>query len=953
MIYSTALSIVLVSPPCRKQTPTLQADNAVHLDTSPPTNLFTVVTIMAPRKKETLLDACTRATAMGNTVSVRMVEYMTVKHQLHGFRELATEFLDLSRILFSIEAGLTEAAHSHGQFPSDMTQELEKKFRQTNDDFIVLNQMLTKFLEYEKKGGFSKLRKGWHMMFADTDMDKIRDSLAKSRETLRMSALVFRWSLGDAKADASMGIGYTGLSAVLERLNDKKSSSVHHQPLPAPPAAESPARSAAPEIPDTLPPLPPIAFGEKGSDYTLFPRQEELPSAVAGHLDRHSFKHVPSTRSSKLTTTSATREITSPVHEHSSATEILLSDHGSVKTADSMTQIEDMIHEIELNDKLSTKVVRIKADPTTVPRWTPKQTTGANSAPLKAALLSAIQQRKHKMVEQLLDCGVPPDNGGEVSILREAVLNRDAESVRLLLLFGADPNAVDRHGLTPLLTATEMGSLEIAKLLLKYGGDPNLPAGPEHLSPLGMSVIEDRAEFVQLCLTYGGDANLNMPNGNTLLIQAINKATPRKLLELMLNYGSDANGKNSEGQTPLFTAIQEKRVDIMTVLLDHGADPNLPGPKHPLWPSTYQPKALQLLLSRGADTKKCPGVLELATSINNTESVNILLKAGVDPNAKKDGIYTPLCTAIRDNRAELVSLLLANGADPNVMASEYPAWKCVTHHRTQLLPQIIAAGADLHKPKGILEKAVAHNNKEALMYLLSQGVSPNDRSPEGNTPLTTAIRDDRREFVDILLARGADPSIRGQDWPISMAVKRPEILRKLLPHVANPRAVKGVMEQAVVANQLESIKLLLKAGVSVEDKTGGVFSPLTTAIREDRTEIVRFLLDEAGADVNAPGEHLPIIKAIRRCRGGNDTKIIEMLLARGADINLMYRGWNAVLQAVENGDANILRLLVERGGGVDLQVKDESGRTVMDIVNERGWEEAVTILMGSQGKHQP
>ncbi|KAK5254019.1 hypothetical protein LTR40_011038, partial [Exophiala xenobiotica] len=172
----------------------------------------------------------------------------------------------------------------------------------------------------------------------------------------------------------------------------------------------------------------------------------------------------------------------------------------------------------------------------------------------------------------------------------------------------------------------------------------------------------------------------------------------------------------------------------------------------------------------------------------------------------------------------------------------------------------------------------------------------------------------------------------------------PLILKRLLPKVHNPRAVKGVMEMAVVANELESIKLLLAAGVSVEDKNGGVFSPLTTAIREGRKEIVRYLLDEAGADVNAPGEHLPIIKAIRRFRG--DTEILEMLLARGADINLMYRGWNAVLQAVENGDATLLKLLVERGSPVDLDARDESGRTVMEIVEDRGWDEAVTILLG-------
>lgn len=75
-----------------------------------------------------------------------------------------------------------------------------------------------------------------------------------------------------------------------------------------------------------------------------------------------------------------------------------------------------------------------------------------------------------------------------------------------------------------------------------------------------------------------------------------------------------------------------------------------------------------------------------------------------------------------------------------------------------------------------------------------------------------------------------------------MAVKQPAILKRLLPALAEPRAFKGVMEMAVVANQLESVKLLLRAGVSVEDRNGGVFSPLTTSIREGHIEIVRYLL---------------------------------------------------------------------------------------------------------------
>jgi ankyrin repeat protein len=176
-----------------------------------------------------------------------------------------------------------------------------------------------------------------------------------------------------------------------------------------------------------------------------------------------------------------------------------------------------------------------------------------------------------------------------------------------------------------------------------------------------------------------------------------------------------------------------------------------------------------------------------------------------------------------------------------------------------------------------------------------------------------------------------------------MAVRQPNILKRLLPALREPRAFKGLMEMAVVANQLDSIKLLLQAGVSVEDRNGGVFSPLTTAIREDRKEIVHYLLHEGGADPNAPGEHLPIVKAVRRCRG-DDTDIIEMLLAKGADVNKVYRGWNAIMQAIENGDEKVLRLLANKGG-VDLEAKDDSGRTVTELASGRGWDEALAIML--------
>jgi ankyrin repeat protein len=238
---------------------------------------------------------------------------------------------------------------------------------------------------------------------------------------------------------------------------------------------------------------------------------------------------------------------------------------------------------------------------------------------------------------------------------------------------------------------------------------------------------------------------------------------------------------------------------------------------------------------------------------------------------------------------------------------------------------------------------VAYNNIEGLKYLLAQNVNPNARTEDGRTALTTAIRENRIDIVHLLLENGADPNVRGEDWPLLMAVKQPAMLKELLAVVHIPTSIHGLIEQAVMADQLESIKMLLKAGVSVEDKTGGVFSPLTTALREQRKDLVRFLLYDADADPNAPGEHLPIIKAIRRCPR-NDTECIEMLLDRGADINKMYRGWSAILQAVESGNIKILKVLLDKGNDLDLEIVDEDGKTVREAVIERGWAEAIPLL---------
>lgn len=606
--------------------------------------------------------------------------------------------------------------------------------------------------------------------------------------------------------------------------------------------------------------------------------------------------------------------------------------------------LDSIVSDIKALDLDSSTVFRMKSNPLDMPLRRPLTTVARDEPSNNAVLISAIRARDHKAVREVLARGGSPNTGTEMHALNIAISGRDSESVRLLLLYGASPNVLDQQNQSPLSVATGNSSLEVVITLLKYGANPNSAIGGKSLS-LAIAVSAGNVQVTHVLLIYGADPNQKTNSGNTLLIDSINERSPRGLTEMLLKYGADPNQKSHEGKTALFEAITCGRADIVSDLIEHKADPNLPGPKHSLWPAVYYPECLRILLANGADHMKTPGIIELATGINNIESTRLLLKARVDPNGKKDGIYTALCTAIRDNRTDIFGLLLRSGADPNLPANEYPAFKCITHYREHFLPALVAAGAKLDAPKGIVEAAVAKKNSAALRWLLENGVDPNGRCLKGYTPLSTAIRERNIEFVDLLLAHGANPNIRGEDWPVCMAVWYPPILKRILSVLQEPRSFKGLMEMAVMANQLPSVKLLRAAGVSVEDRNGGVFSPLTTAIREHRIEIVAFLINEGGADVNAPGEHLPIVKALRRCHT-DFPEIIDMLLDKGANPNKTYCGWNGIMQALENGDLDMLKRLISKAG-VDLEIRDELGRTVTDIALSRGWDEAASILQSS------
>ncbi|RVX70417.1 hypothetical protein B0A52_05916 [Exophiala mesophila] len=854
-----------------------------------------------------LVESCLRILNLANSTSAHLTEYSGDNlYKNPSFGDFVDVFLRLRKIVREIQDGVSREAAHEGRLPRQLVEELVARMDRTAQSLISADLALIKLIMHRKKKGIRKMIQGFKSNSFDNDMSKLSRSLSQDYDAMRIGWLALSESLEQP--------GPIGT----EKLPTVQSSVTEWKPNVSNVSSPSTLRYSRDDTPAVHAQQPDQTFNDMASVGSIRREQGVLPPGL-----------LATGKDNKLIVASRDGATAS---EHSliahSPRQAVQEPNGLVLTPErgKLLPAQPIVGHAFITDSGS-----------------PMTLGGVD-------LVSAVRRKDHQNLKYALEKGVLSADLDRLDLLSQAVQGEDILCTKLLLTHGATVDHIDQNGFSIILLATATLSVELTRQLLDHGASPDFGATSARLSPLVLAALNGQNAIVELLLSHGSNANALLAEGETPFIACIRSGVNIDIVKTILDSGAAPDGKTSDGKTPLVEAIISRRLDIVTALLDKGASPNLAGPKHPLWQATYYPPALKLLLSRGAKPKMATGIMELAASINNIESIKILLAAGESPNQRKDGLYTPLCSAIRDNRGDIVALLLEHNADPNLAASEYPAWKCISHGRFHLLPSIVAKGANLLEPAGILELAVAHNNLEAMSYLLEKGIDVNAHNAKGQTPLTTAIRENLLRCVDLLLKHGADVLLRGEDWPLCMAVSKPAILRCLLRKLNDTsRVTKGVMELAVRAGQLDSVKLLYKAGISVEDKSGGVFSPLTSAVRDNHKAIVRFLLEEAGADVNEPGEHLPLIKAIRQSSGSNDTETIQLLLESGADVNLMYRGWNAVMQAIEKGNPELLRLLIDKGNGIDLQTIDpESGKKVIDIVQDRGWSEGIEMLMECQ-----
>jgi ankyrin repeat protein len=316
-----------------------------------------------------------------------------------------------------------------------------------------------------------------------------------------------------------------------------------------------------------------------------------------------------------------------------------------------------------------------------------------------SALVSAAASGNVEMVDVLISLGVPAEDTQDMrDALVIATRKQHEPLIRHLILLGAAVDGIGKLRSTsslwsPLALSSNKGNLALVQTFLSLGANANAPAG-HHGTVLIAATNSDHCnhKILEYLISVGAKVNEIVSPYESLPFSAITAATRRSdimAVTLLLDHGADPNVYQRCWGTPLMDAVEQRNEALIDLLLERGADVNI----------CIQPN-LDLERDTGVIT-----VIEDAARIGHIALIHRFVKAGANlTHARTDTVFkTPLQCAAYWGQEESVKELLALGMDPNTIggifgsALQAAAATPVASMSISCMALLLDAGANLHE----------------------------------------------------------------------------------------------------------------------------------------------------------------------------------------------------------------------------------------------------------------